>query len=211
MFPTRSARPMLLSIAFAVQIVAGTAEHEPAQLSPWLETALRQARAGERLLVWIYFRDKGAASRSGPAAAPISTHASARRAARGAATPATLQEDLPLDQRYVEQVGRGVSRLRHRSRWLNAVSAEATAAQIQAVSELPFVERIDLVKRYRRERDEPVEWLDPAGSSPQRSVPSAARATTIDYGSSAGQLSQIRVRSEERRVGEERRSGWASG
>src|SRR5919204_221464 len=107
MFPTvRGVRPMLLSIAFAVQIVAGTAEQEPARLSPWLETALRQAREGERQLVWIYFRDKGAATRLRPATAPISTRANARRATRGAVTATTLQEDLPLEQRYVEQVGR---------------------------------------------------------------------------------------------------------
>ena len=189
----RGVRPMLLSIAFAVQIVAGTAEQESARLSPWLEIALRQARAGERQLVWIYFRDKGTATRPRAAAAPISRHASARRAARGAMTAATLQEDLPLDQRYVEQVSRGVSRLRHQSRWLNAVSAEATAAQIQAVSALPVVERIDLVKRYRRVRDEPIEWLDPTAASPRRSAPSTAREPTIDYGSSVEQLAQIRV------------------
>jgi hypothetical protein len=103
--------PILLSIAFAVQIVAGTAQQEPARLSPWLETALRQARDGERQIVWIYFRDKGAASRLRPATAPLSTRAAARRAARGSVTAATLHEDLPLEHRLSllkTPIGRGL-------------------------------------------------------------------------------------------------------
>ena len=47
-----------LSVALVLATVAVPQGRQP-RLSPWLDTAVRQARATERLPVWVYFADKG--------------------------------------------------------------------------------------------------------------------------------------------------------
>jgi subtilisin family serine protease len=88
-----------------------------------------------------------------------------------------------------------VQRVRQRSRWLNAVSVEATPAQLDALAALPFVARLDLVRGYRQG---PREALRAEPPSPPRArssrSPTAARgALALDYGTSLGQLAQIGV------------------
>jgi subtilisin family serine protease len=163
-------------VALALVATAASARSPAAQapvLSPWLQTALRQARADERHRVWVYFRDKGAFAHS-------------------RFLPAAAREDLPVERTYVAEVARHVRRVRHESRWLNAVSAEATAAQIQALSSLSFVARVDLVKRYRRPRGELYERLDATAARP-RARPRGFADASLEYGTSLDQLVQLRV------------------
>ena len=51
---------------------------------------------------------------------------------------------------YVAQVTAGVTRVRQRVAWLNAMSVEASAEEIASIERLPFVVRVDLVRGYRR-------------------------------------------------------------
>jgi hypothetical protein len=165
---------MLVALALvALGASAGSPAAQAPVLSPWLQTALRQARADERHVVWIYFRDKGAL-------------------ARGRFLTTRAREDLPVERTYAAEIARHVRRVRHESRWLNAVSAEATAAQIHTLSSLPFVARVDLVKRYRRPRGELYERLDPT-PAPSRARPQGFADTARDYGTSLDQLAQLRV------------------
>jgi subtilisin family serine protease len=113
-----------------------------------------------------------------------------RRARRGHET-APAFADLPLHEPYVAAVGARVTRVRNSSRWLNALSVEATPAQVEALAALPFVARLDVVRRYRRPSEEPVV---PIARSTRLGVsPGATRAGGIDYGTSLGQLAQVRV------------------
>jgi serine protease AprX len=187
--PSWRARLVLLAFACAALFGVPTTG-QSSRLSPWLETALRQSRASDHHLVWVYFRDKGSRSLDPLALSSASTRARERRALRGRATSSAAADDLPVDDGYVAQVARQVVRIRHTSRWLNAVSAEATASQIQAFAALPFVDRIDVVKRYRRLENERLEPLAPSSSAMRTQ---STREASLDYGSSFGQLSQIRV------------------
>ena len=109
-------------------LLAGAPHGRQSRVSPWLDTAVRQARAGEVLPVWIYFADKGPGE---PAAGPsISVRARSRRARRGTPTATAAFEDRPLAAAYVAEVAGLASRVRQQSRWLNAMSVEATADQI---------------------------------------------------------------------------------
>ena len=47
-----------LLLLVSVLLLAALPAAQSGRLSPWLETALRQARAGDRQLVWIYLRDR---------------------------------------------------------------------------------------------------------------------------------------------------------
>ena len=98
--------------------IGGSPAAQAPRFSPWLETVLRQARADDRHVVWIYLRDKG----------PRGQERYLTSAAR---------EDLGVEGSYVARIAGQVMRIRHESRWLNAVSAEATAAQVQALAALP--------------------------------------------------------------------------
>jgi subtilisin family serine protease len=148
---------------------------------------------GRTQAVWIFFKDKGPAGAAAvaEARARLMPRALSRRALRGerGAAPVSF-EDLPLARPYVEAVAGRVVRLRHVSRWFNAVSVEATAEQVRSLAELPFVERLDLVRRFRRG---PVEPHAPAAASVAPETPGATTAYGLDYGASLGQLAQINV------------------
>jgi serine protease AprX len=191
--PSRAGR-ILLSLAMAF-LVVGSAPSQELLISAWLDTALRQSRPDDRHFIWIYFKDKGSRTAGGVGASspPVSARARARRAAR-AMFPESSFEDLALDRAYVELATRQVARVRHQSRWLNAISAEATAAQVRAVAALPFVARVDLVKRYRRLQSELLEPLDiQRGGARGQAALTTSRTTILDYGTSFTQVSQIGV------------------
>ncbi len=180
-------------LAFAVLAVASTPSQE-LPFSAWLETALRQSRPDDRHIVWIYFKDKGPSAAGRVESFPaLSARTRARRAARATLPADGPIEDRALDRIYVEMVTRQVARVRHQSRWFNAVSAEATAAQARAVAAHPFVARIDLVKRYRRTREEPLEPIDSRRIRPRAQGLTVTGATLLDYGTSFAQVSQIGV------------------
>jgi serine protease AprX len=185
---------LLVLASLLALAVAGSPTAQSSVIAPWLDTALRQSRATDRQLVWVYFRDKGPMSAQRAAGTPsvLSARARARRAARAAVTPQMAVEDVQVESAYVQQVASRVGRIRHTSRWLNAVSAEATASQIQAVAALPFVARVDLVRRYRR-RSEPIERSDETDRAPRAGGTSRTHAVALNYGTSFEQLAQIRV------------------
>ena len=208
------AAPLSLAGIGARVATAGASSAQTARLSQRLETAIRQARPNERQRVWIYFRDKGPfdsqrlglldsadlahgmqepshATARAAVAATISPRAQARRAMRGRLPRRAFFDDMRLDPAYVEQVRGRVARVRQQSRWLNAVSAEATAAQIDAIVALSFVERIDVVRRYRRgdEAVEPIAAGAERGAAQQVTRPGAI----FDYGTAYDQVAQLRV------------------
>lgn len=168
-------------IVVVAALAAAPLQAAPAGRTLRLEAALAGARADETQPVWVYFRDKGTEA----APLPLSPRALARRQARGT-LPIVSEADAPLAAGYREAVER-VARVRNASRWFNAVSVDATPAQVEALAALPFVERLDLVRRFRRQ-PEPADA--PAGGTLRRSSRGAA---AIDYGPSLGQLEQIGV------------------
>jgi serine protease AprX len=190
---TRRALPALL----ALLLVAATPAPPPrlaAKRSAALAEALAQPPRGGAVAAWIFFADKGAAAqaRAAQARGLMTPRAASRRRLRGQVVGPTV-DDLPLVPAYVDTVAAGVQRVRQRSRWLNAVSVEATPAQLEALEALPFVARLDLVHRYRRRQEERPE---PEPVVRSQSSPSARRRTSasaIDYGTSLGQLAQIGV------------------
>ena len=189
---SRAARaflPAAFLLAFAALPAAEPAA--PGRVSERLEAGLRAGRADDRHLVWVYFRDKGAQARAASPRLPITPRALSRRSLRAAGQPATGAIDLPLDRGYVDAVARSVVRIRQESRWFNAVSVEATAAQVRALEGLPFVGALDVVRRYRRGPSERVS--DAPASASASAAPGRPRALVLDYGTSLGQVRQIGV------------------
>src|SRR5512145_2483689 len=107
--------------ALLVLVLAATvsADQRPRPERPVVSPARAQA-------VWVYFKDKGpAAEAMSLAAGTINPRALARRAARGTQKGVTF-EDAPMRHEYVAAVGALAGRARNVSRWLNAMSVEAT-------------------------------------------------------------------------------------
>jgi subtilisin family serine protease len=103
---------------------------------------------------WVFFRDRGALGRDGPArelaladaARRITPRALARRAkaARATKQPAALLDDRDLapDPAYVAAVEARAGAIRTRSSWLNAVSVEAPPESLARIMALPFVAEV---------------------------------------------------------------------
>jgi subtilisin family serine protease len=146
---------------------------------------------GTHKVVWVFFKDKGVFGSEAQAQAvdrarqSLTARALARRAkVRGASTVDLL--DVPLHASYVEQVAKTGAKIRAQSRWLNAVSIEATPAQIEGVRALPFVARVQPVAAARRK---PIEVMPVDTGSP--SEPLSPRA--LNYGDCASQILPIQV------------------
>ncbi len=135
---------------------------------------------------WVFFADRGLSrGQLADALAQAQADLPARTAARRAkmAGPLVDQGDLPLHAPYVAAVQGVGPRLRQQSRWLNAVSIEATREQIAAVAALPFVTRVAPVLRLRRLEPDATAGPPARGQQPW----------SLDYGLSLAALEQIGV------------------
>ncbi len=180
----------LIVLLSALVIQAPSTSGETARLGARLQARYDAMAEGETALILITLRDKG--PRADPAlfraAGLVSPRSLARRARVRPPSALVDRRDLPLDAGYVARIRNVVGKVRHELKWFNAVSAEATKSQIDALARLPFITGIDLVGRWRV-IPEPVEF--PAKTADPRNRISGAHA--LDYGPSLTQNDQIRV------------------
>ncbi len=162
-----------------VAMVTVARADQPSKVTSRLSEALRAAAPNQTVRAWVYFADK-----AGAAEVELSPRARARRERNRVVVD---HHDRPVAATYVREVARTGARVRHASRWLNAVSVEADAADIDALASLSFVRRIDRVRAYR----EPLPKDAPA---PQAVSPPPTHTTfALDYGASLAQNTQINV------------------
>ncbi len=133
---------------------------------------------------WVYFRGKGfTTARELEAAleraeASLTPKARIRRR-RVMKTGRLVDEaDLPVNAIFIRTVDRIASaHPRHHSRWLNAVSIDLTEDEVPRVARLPFVARIEPVRRFFRRHEVPQRELVPDEPPPHRDY-------ELDYGTS---------------------------
>jgi subtilisin family serine protease len=180
---------MVFARPLAVLLVLACASAEAADGKPRLSDRLAAGPAG-RYAVWVFFKDKGPAAEALSAAqGTVTPRALSRRALRGRTRGLTIT-DAPPAPAYVAAVSAASTRVRQQSRWLNAMSVEATASQVRAIESLAFVERVEPVRRFRRGR----EPLDVRGATAApEAVEPLRKASNLDYGSSFDQVNQIKV------------------
>jgi subtilisin family serine protease len=98
---------------------------------------------------WIYLKDKDTESYSKINADPdmlISERALSRRQLRGS-SPIYDSSDLPLSQNYISELEYLGVEIHHKSRWLNAVSCYLDPLQVEEVVKLPFVKKVEPVRK----------------------------------------------------------------
>ena len=149
-------------------------------------TAVQGAAPTEtRLPVWVYFEELRVAPCEACDTA-ITELAVARRWQRRTLPGVVDILDMPLPQECVNAVASTGATVRVQSRWLNAVSALATPAQITALKKLSNVTRVEHVRRGRSAMREENESVTTASQ--------ASFAAADAYGYAATQVDQIDVR-----------------
>lgn len=147
---------------------------------------------------WVFFSDKGLANKAAidnaiaTVAATYNERAAQRRLMRGdrarRGEPIFDEHDVPVAEAYVDAVAATGAQVHIRSRWLNAVSVRATQEQIDEISRLPFVSKMQAVARSK--------GIRPVGD-PQELPPVPAdkdgSPRSINYGNSQAQLAQMNL------------------
>lgn len=181
---------------FVLPLLLLSAAAQAAEITPLLQRALAEPGAAKdgRLPVWVHFQDKGLDGSELEAAAAVAARdlnarARARRAKmRPAGARLADPADLPLHRPYVDAVAALGAAPRRESRWFNAASFDVAPDLVPVLADLPFVTRLDLVRRTRRTPvDAPV--AGPAPAPPAK----AAAAAGPDLGELADELGQINV------------------
>ena len=119
-------------------------------------TAILENTNNNHFVVWVYLNDKG------PGAEQLLTNPlnliSQRSIDRRlkVKSPENVVDitDVPVYNDYINNIFNKVKKLRHKSKWLNAVSVEVNRTQLYDVADLEFVKQIEIVERYSTRKDD---------------------------------------------------------
>jgi hypothetical protein len=174
----------LLGILFAALLV--TAQAFAGELAPSVRAWMSEGGPDDEIAVWVYLRDKGPMTAAdlerglAEIAGTYMPRAVERRLRARPIRPFDIT-DLPVHKPYVTALESEGVEFRAFSRWVNAVSIEATSSQIEDIAALDFVTRISRVSgRLGGPRPETIKVRKPL-------------RTLDQYGSSYAQLAQIQV------------------
>jgi len=165
---------------------------------PVLIASSETAHAQAVQAYWVFFADRAEQAVSAQLNArelELDPRAVARR--KRVLGQAVERDDLPPSALYLKRVADTGAHIRKTSRWLNAVSVDATDAQVQALRALSEVNRVTPVARFRRNtRVEPEDGATGEHEPPPGTVSEARRGlsaapTPIEYGRSQAQLMQL--------------------
>lgn len=140
----------------------------------------------DKLKVWIFFRDKGIFTLEQyhkaltKAEANLTERARKRRLKVMELGNLVDFNDLPIHQDYVKAVSEFGVKHRATSRWLNAISVEASSQQLIQIAELDFVSHLKPVASFQR-------------NEPEYNKAPYMMRDTLDYGPSFDQLEQLNV------------------
>ncbi len=146
----------------------------------------------ETFTVWIFFTDKGnnLNAKLADAEKNLPQHAVNRRKKIMKKQSVATFYDIPISENYLTQILNHIDKLRQKSNWLNAISAEVTKNQLNELNRLAFVKKIDIVRtgkisEYNSEFD--------FSSACSNFIFPKSVNYNLNYGSSLNQLEQINV------------------
>jgi serine protease AprX len=188
MIHTRSLkRSGLLFVLLAILITTAAPQKQDKFTIRLLNEVEARGGAGT-FTAWIYFQDKGPGVLEGLERAKISLNQkSVERRLRHGFYSLVDEHDLPVYGPYVTAVRQSVIKIRHISRWLNAVSVEAKSLGLKGIAKLPFVHKVDKVLAVTYREPAPAVQIMP------EEIPAEAKAHVLDYGFSFDQNNQLNV------------------
>jgi hypothetical protein len=141
--------PMILLCMYATSF----AQQPLNKISTALQTKINTISADDQILVWVYFTDKGNNTDvyfRNPELVVSDKSLKRREKTLSKTNPITMK-DIPLNQSYIRQIEVMGLKLKHESKWLNAVSGTVSRARINEISSLPFVSKLDVVYKLKKE------------------------------------------------------------
>lgn len=191
MIKKKAFRTVLLALFLGILITNGVSQREE-KISPRLQQAIGQSRHTETLTAWIYFRDKGPGKLQKMEEIKMGLNIQTiNRRLRHGFDDLVDEHDLPVYKHYLNSIEPFVTRIRHASRWLNAVSVDATRRSLETISRFRFVLKVDQVMAYTFQ--EPVEEPRTEIEPPHPPNPDLSGAFLLDYGTSSAQVEQMKV------------------
>ncbi len=164
------------------------------KVSNRLKAKIQAEVSSEPHLVWIYFTDKGNDLQkfySNPESV-VSEKSLKRRYKVLSKNKAIDFLDLPVNEDYIDQLLSAGFIFKHRSKWFNAVSGFAYKNQINEISVLPFVKKIDIVEKFSTRKDD-VELIELELKPELIKSSEPEGINSFNYGPSLTQMDQIKV------------------
>ena len=163
------------------------------KISKSVISELSSKPAGEKILVWIEFTDKGQNYNSliSRPETFLTKKAIDRRKKVKPVNALVDYTDIPLNQNYVEDLASSGIEIKNRSKWFNRVSCYASRIQIEQMCDNDFVNRVELVRKFKKDPND-VEFTqtpyvtDSDNNNSQNNV-----AYQLNYGTSLTQMEMI--------------------
>lgn len=180
---------IILSFFMAIFFISGMGifPQKKDKISPLLQELIEK-KTSDTYTAWIYLKNKGPRKfqKLKEARESLSSRSFKRRLRKGMETLVD-EYDIPVCKPYLESIKKYVKKVRHASRWLNAVSVEASGKALRQIAELTFVKKIEKVKAYTFREPSPKPPPEPPV------IPPEAEAHLYDYGPSFSQVDQMNV------------------
>ncbi|HON18851.1 MAG TPA: S8 family serine peptidase [Salinivirgaceae bacterium] len=157
-------------------------ESQPAfnKISPELKSIILKKSQEEPVHAWIFFTHKSA--NTDPQLPPNAIERRSKKFSKE--TSLITFYDYPINQEFIDLITPFCIKIRHQSRWLNAVSVEISLSSIPKIATFDFVSRIDIVGKYKKTFHQDLTFLEPIMEP---------KSKNLDYGASWAQNQQIGV------------------
>lgn len=183
----------LVAIISVVILIASKPKTE--KFSPFLKYVVENKNEND-FNVYIYLKDKGpdANSKLNNPLSLVSERSLERRAKVLPAGKLVDITDVPICENYVNEINSKVKKIRHQLKWFNVVSAEVNLNQLYEIADLKYVEKIDLVERYKKQSDDmELSFADKFIKPGNTNNIDKPLADSLNYGDGLTQISQIKV------------------
>jgi subtilisin family serine protease len=181
-------------LSIAIILFAGVvfAQSSLEKFTPQLNAVISKSNQTEKLLVWIFFTDKGSEIQNyfSEPTKVVSEKSLKRRLKVLSENKLITQRDLPVNQSYVEQIIAAGFQLKQKTKWFNGISGLATKSELVQIADLPFVKQLDIVYRFKKDNDE---VLNENPEELNQNLTKPEGANSYNYGQSFTQLNQITV------------------
>ena len=178
----------VFSVIFTGQKKVSNVPEAHSKFSKRLANVIQNGQAGKEITTWIFFTDKGGdeAEKLHRVERSLTAKSYQRRVRNRGSSNLVDAYDIPVNPSYLRKISGAVIRIRHRSRWLNAVSVQADAQMLQQIAGWNFVKKIDLVAKSTIRDPQPKKISTPK-------LNAQAGEFALNYGASFTQNDQINV------------------
>jgi serine protease AprX len=181
-----------VAIAFLIVFIATKPKTE--KFSSQLKYALENS-SDYQYSIYIYLNDKGpnAEAMLNNPLSLVTQRSLDRRAKVLPAGHLVEMSDVPIYSQYSNEINSKVIRIRHELKWFNVISADVTANQLYDIANLNFVNKIDLVERFKKNRNDIETNTNDNSIIRSNNITDQPLADSLNYGTGLTQISQIKV------------------